>query len=198
MSISATRSPLIERSICSLRLETLPNRMPDRRAVQHDAERVVAVGRERVGERDAAARAPRRAVDVLHLRLRARHLEGRLRRARVAIADRQRRDAPRRAQIAFHQRRRERLHVGDVVVAGAQRVGRQERVDVDVEIEQFVDRARVLGAVQSLERPAAGIGTQHGRRVDLGFERRRELRSRPRRPAGARRAAASFRAGAYG
>ena len=88
MSSSAARSPLIEISSCSLRLATLPNSSPDRRAVQHDAERVLAVGRERVHDRDAAARAPRRAFDVVHLRLGARHLVGRLGRAGVAIAER--------------------------------------------------------------------------------------------------------------
>ena len=195
MSSSATRSPLIDRSICSLRLAHAAEQLAGRRAVQHDAERVVAVGREGVVEREAAARAPRRAVDVPHLRLGARHLDGELRRARVAVADRERRDLAGGAQVAFHQRRRERLHVGDVVVAGAQRVGRQERVDVDVEVEQVVDRARVLGAVQTLE--AAGVPGSDAATAALSIlvsSDADELRRAPRRRAGARLAAASCRA----
>ena len=54
----------------------------------------------------------------------------------VGIANRQHRDAAGGAQVALHQRRRERLHVGDVVEAVADRVGGQERGDVDVEAEQ--------------------------------------------------------------
>ena len=91
------------------------------------AEDVVAVGDEGVIDRDAAARAGRRALDAIHLRRGLRQLEGRLRRRAVGIADRQHRDAAGGAQVAFHQRRRERLHVGDVVEAVADRVRGQER-----------------------------------------------------------------------
>ena len=51
-------------SICSVRLEDAAEQLAGRRPVQHDAERVVAVGRERVLDGEAAARAPRRALDV--------------------------------------------------------------------------------------------------------------------------------------
>ena len=136
-SSSATRSPLIEIDLL-VAAGDAAEQLAGRRAVQHDAERVVAVGRERV------SRAPGRRACPTACRRRAASatpcadLDGELRRAGVAVADRERRDLRGGAQVAFHQRRRERLDIGDVVVAGAQRVGRQERVDVDVEVEQIV------------------------------------------------------------
>ncbi len=140
------------------------------------AEHVVAVGRERVVNGDAAAGAGRRAVDAFHLRRRLRQLEGRLRGRTVGIADRQHRDAARGAQIAFHQRRREGLHVGDVVEPVADRVGGQERRHVDVEIEQVPNLARVLGAVQSLERAPPRIRVGRRGRIHARFERGDQLR----------------------
>ena len=107
--------------------------------------------------RDAAARADRRAFDVRHLRLRARNLVGDRGRRRRAIANREAADLAGGAQVALHQRRRHRLRVGDVVEAVADGVGRQERVDVDVDVEQIADGARVFGAVGALERTRARI-----------------------------------------
>ena len=67
-----------------------------------------------------------------------------------------------RAQVAHHQGRRERLDVGDVVEAAADRVRRQERIDVDVQIEQIADETGVFGSVETLERPAAGTRLRTG------------------------------------
>ena len=135
---------------------------------------VVAVGREDVHHGDAAARAHRRAVDVARLRRGAADLVGHRRRARVPIADGETADLTRGAEIAFHQRRRERLDVGDVVEAAADRVGREKGVDVDVEVEQIVDRARVFGAIQPLERALARIRLARGCLVDARLERSRK------------------------
>ena len=92
--------------------------------MQLDAEDVVAVGRERVHDRDAAARAVRRTLDVPHLRC----VLGNWNVAALGVALRsptaRRLICARRAQVAFHQRRRERLRVGDVVEAVADGVGR--------------------------------------------------------------------------
>ena len=52
--------------------------LPRRNRVQHHAQDVLAVRGKDVDDRDAAARADRRALDVMELRHRARHLERRL------------------------------------------------------------------------------------------------------------------------
>ena len=146
----------VDRHFEQLALDRAAEQLAGRDRVQLHAEAVVAVRRERVHRRDAAARAERRAFDVMHLRAGARHLVGELRRAGLRIADGQRADAARGAQVAFHQRRRERLRVGDVVEAGADRVGRQERVDVDVDRQQRAHRAACI-------RRDSGAGTDGGR-----------------------------------
>ena len=73
-------------------------------AVELDAELVVAVGGKRVHDGDAAARPERRAIDAAQLRRRLRHAVVRFTGLGVRIADRQRGDRARRAQVAFHQR----------------------------------------------------------------------------------------------
>ncbi len=94
-----------------------------------------------------AARAEGRALDVAHLRFELRNAVGRRGRARAAIADRQPADLTGRAQIAFEQRRREALRVGDVVEAVAVGVGRQVERGIDVEVEQVLHgRARTRRA----------------------------------------------------
>ncbi|OLC42737.1 MAG: hypothetical protein AUH43_21880 [Acidobacteria bacterium 13_1_40CM_65_14] len=143
----------------------------ERLVVHRGFDHVVAVGREDVHDGDAAARAHRRAVDVPHLRHRPADLVGDGGRAGIAVADREAADLARCAQVAFHQRRREALDVGDVVEAGADRVGRQERAHVDVDADHVADRARVLGAVQALEWTPAGIGIERCGGVDFCFER---------------------------
>ena len=109
----------------------------------------------------------------------------------VGIAERQRRDLAGGPQIARQQRRREALRVGDVVEAVADGVGRQERDDVDVDVEQILDRARVLGAIEPLERPPAGSGLGGRGRVETCLERTRPAPSTLRAPAASRPAAAS-------
>jgi hypothetical protein len=52
-------------------------------------------------------------------------------------------------------------------------VGRQQRRDVDVEVEDVLHGARVLGAVEALEGAAAGVRRARRRGVDLLLEGRR-------------------------
>ena len=149
---------------------------PAERLVMHRGlEDVIAIGREDVDLGEAAARADRRAFDVRHLRLRARDLVGDRCRGGAAIADREPADLAGGAQVAFHQRRRQRLRVGDVVEAVADGIGRQERVDVDVD-------ARADRAPRGRTRRGWRAGTAGIR--DWGRARRRgRCAPRARRPA---------------
>ncbi len=143
----------------------------ERLVVERDFHDVVAVGGKHVDDGEAAACADGCAVDVTHLRAGAADLVGDRCRGGAAVADGQPADLARRAEIAFHQRRRERLDVGYVVEALADRVRRQVRHHVHVDAEQIVDGAGVLGAIQPLKRPPAGIGIERRCRVHPGFER---------------------------
>ncbi len=160
---SSTRHALAVHRDVDLLLEA---HRQQRRAAEQAAERgvdhrrldhVVAVGGEDVDHRRPAAGADRRARGVGHLRAAVLDLVGGRGGAGLAIADRQPADLAGGAQIALHQLRREVLHVGDVVEAGADGVGRQIRADVDVEAEQVAHRGGVLGAVQPLERTPARV-----------------------------------------
>ncbi len=151
---------------------------PGRLAVQQQLELVLAVGREVVRDDRAAARAERRALDAILLRLRSRHVVRRRGRIGRRIADRDAAHVRRRAHVALHHRRRRRLHVGDVVEAGADRVSRQIGADVDVESEERPDRGRVFGAVEPLEHAASGIRLRRGRGVEPRFERRDDRQAR--------------------
>ena len=72
----------VDRHFEQLALDRAAEQLAGRDRVQLHAEAVFAVRREGVHRRDAAARAERRALDVLHLRAGARHLVGELRRRR--------------------------------------------------------------------------------------------------------------------
>ena len=85
MSSTALRSPSIEISICSS-VDGAAEQEAAGVAVQVDAEHVLAVGREGVHHRHAAARAERRAVDALQLRGGLGHAVVRL--AGLGVADR--------------------------------------------------------------------------------------------------------------
>ena len=151
-------------------------------------EDVIAVGDERVIDGNTAARTDGRTVHVIHLRRGLRQLERGLARRPFRIANREHRDAARGAEVAFHQGRRKCLDVSDVIETIADRVGRQERRDVHGKIEQAVNLARVLGAVQALKRTPAWIRLGDGKRIHPRFECRHELRElRGRRTPGAAR-----------
>ena len=103
----------------------------------------------------------------------ARDLVGHRRRGGGAIADREPADLAGGAQVAFHQRRRKRLRIGDVVEAVADGIGRQERIDIDLDAQQIANGARILGAVRALERTESGIGVERRRAIDA-FPRARD------------------------
>ncbi len=145
-----------------------------RDAVHHHPEDVLAVGREDVRDRGAAARAHRRALDVPQLRRSPRDRINLRRRGRRRIAERIAADLRRGPEVALEHGRRERLDVGDVVEAVADRVGRQQGADIDVDAEQIAHRVGVFGAIQPLERSAAGVRPQRGRAIEPILERGRE------------------------
>ena len=149
-------------------------KLAGRLVVERDAEAILAVGREGVRHRDAAARAVRGALDLIALRHPARHLVDGLDRAGRGVARREPADLAGRAEIAVHQRRRQHLNIGDVVEVGALGVERQIVARVDVETQQVTNRPRVLGAVQTLKAAAARIGIGGGRRVQARLELRGE------------------------
>ena len=191
MSISATRSPLIDTSSCSPRV-VLPNSCPlddcsiARKLYSPSAGNTCTTD-------NAAARAERCAFDVAILRRRARDAVSRFGWRRRAIAERQRADAARGAQIALHQRRGRGLHVGDVVEAVAARVGRQKRGDVDIEADQVVDRPSILGAIQALKRTPARDWDEPPTPDPSAARARSPGPSASPRPDASRRAAASCR-----
>ena len=126
MSSSATRSPLTEISICSPRV-VLPYSCPVgmlwnimRKVYSPSAGKMCTTRR-------AAARANRRARRRATAAPRCAALCRSRRWRRRGIAERVAADLGRRTQIPFEHRRRERLHVGDVVEAVADGVGRQQR-----------------------------------------------------------------------
>ena len=150
----------------------------DRVAPQARLDDVLAVDGEVVAHEHAAARAERQPFDVIGLRAVGRHAIGADGRRDVGVAHRGARDFPGGAQVAIHQRRIGAEHVGDVVEAVRLAVVRQECVGVDLEREQIADRVAVLGAVQAVQRFAAGVRVGGGGRVELIFEISDELGGR--------------------
>ena len=73
-------------------------------------------------------------------------------------------------QVALHDGRRRHLHVGDVVEVRALGVERQIRGDVHTDAQQILDRRRILGAVQALERPGARLRIVGPRLVEARLE----------------------------
>ena len=126
--------------------------------VERDPEDVFTVGREVVLDAEAAARSIGGAFDPLGLRSPAGDLVLGLARSGGRVAQRQPRDVARPVQVGFQQGGREHLCVGDVVEVRALGIEREILAGVYVEIEQVLDRAFVLGAVQALEGTGPGIG----------------------------------------
>ena len=139
--------------------------------IERHPEAVLAVGREVVGDRQAAARPERRALDLLALRGPARHLEGRLARGRVLVAHGQPADLGRGGQVALHHasatavaRRRCCRSWRSWCRAAGSRRRRSPRPS------RSLHRLRVLGPVQALE-AAAARGDVDGAGVGLAFQR---------------------------
>ena len=144
-------------------------------AMQVDLEPVLPVEREVVLRGEAAPRPERQVLaraDVLHLELG--HRVGLAARRHRGVADRELADPPRRRQVALHQRRRDRQHLGVVVEAlGVRIVGRQQGLDVHVEPQQVAHRVPVLEPVEAMHghRPPdrrTGVGRAVQRRLHPG------------------------------
>ena len=142
------------------------------RAIELGLEHVVGVERERVAHGGSANRSERKPVDVLVLREVLADAERVAAGGKVGIADGHSRDLHGGGHVLFLQGRRDAEHVRDVVEAVRGVVGRQERRDVDFEVEQVAHRVRILGAVQAVEDRRAGIRMRGGLGVERGFERR--------------------------
>ena len=143
--------------------------------VQGNPENVVPVRGEGVVRGEPAAGAVRRSLDLAALRSPPGDEVAGLGRRGVRIAHREPADLARRAQVGIHQRRREQLHVRDVVEVGADGVLRQVLRGVELERQQVPDRRRVLRPVQSLEGAAPRIRLRRGTLVELGLKRPRDF-----------------------
>jgi hypothetical protein len=93
-------------------------------------------------------------------------------RRRVTVADGHQADRGGGVEVCLEERRRQRLHVGDVVEVRALLIERQPAAGVHVEPQQIVHRAGVFGAIEALEGANPGIRLRRGRRIDRRFERR--------------------------
>ena len=154
----------------------LPEEVAGGLVLEREPEVVLAVRDEVVDDRNPAPRAKGGARDVPALLGVARDFVGRLGGRRVGIAQRETADLAGRGQIGVEQRGRQVLNVGDVVEAGAHRLARQVRGRVDLQAQQVVDCALVLGPVQSLEGAMPRVGSARGRLVDARFHPRNEGR----------------------
>ena len=137
---------------------------------QLDPQLVFCVDREVVADRRAAAGAEGQSLDVPGLVQVGRDDERVGHRRTHRRADREPADPPRRGQVALQPARVESAEA-DVVEAGAGVVGRQQRRDVDLQVQQIADRVAVLGGVEPAQRvAAAGIGVGGGGAVELRFQ----------------------------
>ena len=156
---------------------------------------VLRVDGEVVRERSAAARAERHAGQVLVLRQVAADEVFLLAIRHRRVADREPADLARGRDVALEQHRRNAERARDVVEAEARVVRRQQRRCVDLERQQIADRIRVLGAIDAMQRRAAGVRLAlAAMRVELGLEVRQEFAlARPGRAAAPKRAASCRR-----
>ena len=118
---------------------------------------------------DAAARAEGHAVETLVLRGVARRQIRGLGR-RLPVADGHARDARRRRRVGLEQRRRDRQRPGDVVEAVRGVVRRQQRGDVDPQVEQIANGVGVLRPVQPVQDHRPGLDSRRRAAIDLGLE----------------------------
>ena len=110
-------------------------------AAQPDPDGVLPVEGEVVAHRRAPAGAEGQVVaGVVVLDLAVGHPVGVEARPQPGVADRELAHLPRRVQVALHEGRRHRQHVGDVVEALVVVVGRQQRLGIDLEPEEVADR----------------------------------------------------------
>ena len=146
-------------------------------SLETQLERVLAVHREPMPDRDAATRPERQvfAEAVVLIERDPVGLDGCLGRR---TPDRETTDLPRRRHVALQQRRRDRQDVGHVVEPVRVRIvrGKQGR-DVDVDSEQIANRVLILRPVETMERLGAARLWSGGRgAIELGLEIRNERR----------------------
>src|SRR5438270_276071 len=79
-------------------------------------------------------------------------------------------DLARSSNISLQNCGREGLGFGDIVETIVQTVRRQKRRNIHVEIQQVMDRARIFGLAEPLERAPAGIGMRGSSLVDRCFQ----------------------------
>ena len=139
-----------------------------------DLEDVFPIEREIMARRQSPARSQGKLfAHAIVLHEETRQVVGFEHRARVAISYGGAADLARGREVAFHQHRRDRQNVADIVKAVAGIVGGQQRGDVDrtgIDRQQFPHRVRVLGAVEAMERGASGIGLDHRQAIALGLD----------------------------
>ena len=132
---------------------------------------VFGVSRKRVRDHHAAARAIGGSGDVIPRMLRhiLRNLVDRLRCRSLDITNHHARDCSRRVQVRFGKRRRQRLHIGDVVEVCALGIERQKVTGVDFDFEEILDDALVLRAIHALKGAIARVN--RSRVIHVAFER---------------------------
>ena len=155
--------------------------------LQPNLEQVLAVERERVSHGYAPARRERQVL--AHpgiLPRRDRHPIDLLDRAILERSDREATDLRGGCDVAIHQRRGHREHVGVVVEAEARHVAWEQRLAVDLQRQQVAYDVDILGAIQSVRRHASRVGCCSAHPVELPLERRDERGDRrllgPRAP----------------
>ena len=139
--------------------------------LQLDPDDVLAVQREMVAHREAAARAERQIVaHAVVLVPRAKDLVGVEHRNDCGIAYRQTADGARRRHVSLHVNGRDRQHAGDVVETLVHIVRSEKRLAVDIHREQIANRIGVFRPIQAMHRHAPGIGLRIGRGIDGGLQ----------------------------
>ena len=168
-------------------------------ATQPDADRVLAVDRKLVANRDPAARSERQ-VFILPIVLDdvQRNFEGRERGRRWPDARGEPRHLSRRGQIALEMRGRDAEDVGEIVEAavGGFIAGQQRRhvERLRIEREQIADRVAVLRAIQAMHRAdSSRVRRCRPRAIDVRLRSTRRSIAPWPRPAAAVRRAASIR-----
>jgi len=115
--------------------------------VEFDAERVVAVSGEVVGHGSPTTRPERCAFDVTHLVGHFGNVELSHDGRRGRIADSLAGDLVGRADISLHQGGGDGQGVGHVVKIAGPAIGREQRIDIDVDVEQVPNGVTVLPPV---------------------------------------------------
>ncbi len=118
---------------------------------------------------DAAARAEGHVVETLVLRgVARRQIRGFGR--RLPVANGHAGDPRGRGRVGLEQRRGDRQRAGNVVEAVRGIVRRQQRGDVDPQVEQIADGVGVLRPVQPVQDHGPGIHVRRRCAIDFGFE----------------------------